>query len=456
MRKVPYLVVIVLCWYSCSLKEESVSFDSNLELFFSNDSVAFDTLLTDSRSSTQRLTIFNPNEAAIQLSRIALGLGSSSDYSVVINGRSTDELFNEQILGSDSLLVLVEVDISPRNRNLPYLVKDSLIVEWNGNSKHVKFVTYGQDGIRKKNQVVCDEVWTRERPYIVSDTLLVPPGCQLTIEPGARVLFENDAVMLVQGTLTANGTSDARIEFRNTRFDGIYDEVPGQWNGIYFLQGSQDNLVTHANIYNAQIGLSIGFPGNTDVPDLTVRSSKIYNMSFAGLLGFTSQIDASNLLIYNCGTYLVGNFAGGDYSYNHCTLVNDPSFFVRDEPSVQFSDNLVLENDEVITRNLRVNATNCIIWGSGEEELLISQSGGTSPQAEIVSNIIRSASELEGNFTSLDFDFPGFTDPFSFNYTLDTLAFAKDKGIPTSLLKDLNGNDRDAKPDIGAFERIEK
>ncbi|NQZ76434.1 MAG: right-handed parallel beta-helix repeat-containing protein, partial [Ekhidna sp.] len=239
------------------------------------------------------------------------------------------------------------------------------------------------------------------------------------------------------------------------RFDGIYNEVPGQWNGIYFLEGSTENEISHAEIFNGQVGLRIGTPDEDDIPDVRISNTAIYNMSTAGILAFTSDVMATNTLIYNCGTYLVGGFAGGNHTYLHCTFSNEPAFFVQDEPTVQFSDNLVLSENEVLTDELNLNIFNTIIWGTADEELLLNNGGGQQITAILQSNIIRSENELEGNFTSTAVNFPGFVDAFFGDYQLDTLAFAKDKGSIIGVTTDLNGITRDDMPDIGAFERIE-
>lgn len=455
MREKLLLIFVILIWFGCSTREESVSFDPGLSLIFSNDTVAFDTLLSERRSSTRRLTVYNPNEAAIEISEITLGK-SASDYSLIINGKETNASDGERIFGGDSLLILVEVNVRQRNRDLPYLVKDSIIFRWNTNEEHVKLVSYGQDGNTINNQRICDETWTNDRPYIVSDTVVVGQGCQLNIEKGTKVYFENDAIMFVQGTLKALGDSAEHIVFRNARFDGIYDQVPGQWNGIYFLEGSSDNEVAFADIFNGQVGLRLGTPDDDDIPDLIVSNSTIYNMSTAGILAFTSDIQATNTLIYNCGNYLVGGFAGGNYTFLHCTLSNEPALFIQDEPTVQFSDNIVISETELLTGDLNVNIINSIIWGTADEELLINNGGGAEVAAILESNIIRSTTNIPNNFTSREFNFPGFRNAFLNDYQLDTLSFAQNKGTDIGVSIDLTGRDRDPLPDIGAFERIEK
>ncbi|MEP1034085.1 right-handed parallel beta-helix repeat-containing protein [Ekhidna sp.] len=456
MRNTLLIILLFTFWVGCSTRDESVSFDPSLSLIFSNDSVVFDTLLSERRSSTQRLTIYNPNDRAIQFTEIALGNGANSDYAVIINGKETSSLSNERILGGDSLMILVEVNVTPRNENLPYLVKDSLIFRWNTNEEHVKLVSYGQDGNTINSSSICNETWTSDRPYIIADTVLVSAGCQLVIEKGANIYFENDAIMFIQGTLKAIGDSSEHIIFRNARFDGVYDLVPGQWDGIYFLEGSTENEISYSEIFNGQVGLRIGTPDDDDLPDLLVSNTEIYNMSQAGILAFTSDIEVTNTLIYNCGNYLVGGFAGGNYSFKHCTLSNEPALFIQDEATVQFSDNLVIGESDLLIGDLNVEMTNCIIWGQADEELLINNGGGANVSVSLTSNIVRSGEELTNNFTSREFNFPGFKDAFGNDYRLDTLAFAKDRGIDIGIQKDLVGRNRDSFPDIGAIERIEK
>ncbi len=445
-----------LVGWGCSTREEIISFDPNLDLVWSTDTVAFDTLLSKRRSSTKRLSIHNPNREAIQLTEIVLGKGDHSEYKVVLNGRETNQLINERILGNDSLLILVEVNVQSRNENLPYLVKDSIIIRWNTNEDHVKLIAYGQDGNVIDDRIICDERWNNDRPYILSDTVRVAPGCELVIQEGTRIYFENNAALFIQGSLKALGNSENHIVFRNARFDGIFDEVPGQWNGIYFLEGSVENEIRFSEIFNGQVGLRVGTPDDDNVPDLLVSNTEIYNMSHAGILAFTSDVAAENVLIYNCGNYLTGGFAGGNYSFTHCTFSNDPPLFVQDGPTVQFSDHIVLSDDELLTDDLSLHLTNTIIWGPAEDELRISNGGESNVTVTLISNIIKSSQEITDNFTSAEFNFPGFKDSFSNDYQLDTLAFAKDKGALAGTPIDINGDTRDDLPDIGAFERIEQ
>jgi len=456
-----FSALIFLGFIACQPEEELISKSPNLKLAISQDTVIFDTLLTDRGSITRRFRIYNPNKAAVKLDRIALGKGDVSDYSLVINGRDSTQLdnqtlYNEVLQGKDSLQVLVSVFIDPQDQNLPYLVKDSVVFDWNGNSAHVKLVAYGQDAVFVNKETLCDITWTADRPYVLMDTVVVEAGCTLNIDPGAQLFLDNGAGLFVKGSLKMLGTREERITVRNTRFDIRYQQAPGQWDAIYFLEGSKANEINYTDISNGTIGLRVGTPDDDSEYDVVVSNSTIGHMSRSGILAFTSDVQAVNTLIYNCGQYVVGNFAGGNYQYDHCTLVNTPNFFFREGASVQFSDVIILANDEPIVEDLNLKIRNTIIWGSEEEELLISESGQAVVDKDFVSGILKSKGGFLDFFASQEANFPGFTNPFLFDYSLDTLSPAKDKGTDIGVFIDLNGTPRDVNPDIGAYERIEE
>ena len=457
MKRAYYFVIAIwaLLLVACEPEEEQVSGDQNLQLTFSSDTVLFDTLLTAKKSLTRRFRIYNPNSKAVSVSDIRLGKGAESDYSVIINGKTGTSVQDEVIFGRDSLLVLVDVTIDPQDQNLPYLVKDSVIVEWNGNSDHVKLVAWGQDANYINSELICDEVWTKDRPYVIYDLALVDSLCTLTIEAGTKIYLDNDASLFVQGSLKVLGDSGNHVTFRNTRFDEDYLAAPGQWGGIFFLEGSKKNEIRYADIENGQIGLRIGTPDSDNDFDVEISHSTIRNMSYAGILAFTSDVYAYNVQIYNVNQYLVGNFAGGTYKYEHCTFANNASDFLTDDPLLQFSDNIILENGNLLTSNLYLEMTNSIAWGKGDEQLLFSNEGGADFEVYLTNNIIKLSEEIDGNFTSQQSNFPGFVDPIANDFQLDSLAFARDKGINIGITDDINGMLRDDKPDIGAFERID-
>src|SRR4051812_36217816 len=118
---------------ACSRKDEELSTSPSDRLSFSEDTVFFDTLFTTVGSITKRLIVHNPNKNKVRVSQILLAGGSNSSYSVIINGRTGNRINDLEILGKDSVYILISVKIDPSNQNLPFLVSDSLIFDTNTN-----------------------------------------------------------------------------------------------------------------------------------------------------------------------------------------------------------------------------------------------------------------------------------------------------------------------------------
>ncbi len=446
---------------ACQPEEEIITDSPDVKLFVSTDTVLFDTLLTERLSLTKRFRIFNPSEYAVRINSIRLGLGNQSSYRIIANGKEGPDISDEVLNGGDSLLVLVDSEIDPSDQDLPFLVKDSVIIDWNTNSAHVKLVAWGQDAFYITAASLCDTTFSGQRPYVIYDSLLVAPGCTLSIEKGVKMLFNNGAALHVAGTLIVEGEKDELVIFRNTRFDENYLEAPGQWGdpqigaGIIFYPQSQGNKISYGLIENAFSGIYIGTPDDNQDYDLDISNTIIRHMLRYGIIAFTSDIKAENSVIYNCGSSLIAHLAGGNYAYTHCTLSNYPNFLLSEDPAVIFSDNIE-SGDDVISASLNITLVNNIIWGRGDEELVIN--GGGEEQIILIaeSNIIRSEETIPENFTSTETNFPGFENQLSFNYRLDSTSVAVDNGKEVGIEIDVEGKDRDSFPDIGAYEYIEE
>ncbi len=453
------LILIGLAVISCEPLEEEITSDQGAQLTFSTDTLLFDTVLSSVGSITRRIRIFNPNDQAVEISNLSLGRNDSSPYTLVVNGEEGKSFQDEVIFGNDSLLVLVEVLVDPQNEATPFLVKDSLVVQSNGNQSDVKLVAYGQDAIFVDQGVfLCDAVLTAGRPYVIRNFALVDTLCTLTVESGTRILMDNDAILAVRGKLLIQGDTANPVIITSTRSDRRFEDAPGQWNGIFFLDGSAGNQISQAIIRNGQIGLSLGNPENTTIIDLEVNSTTIENMSFAGLFAVNSNVSATNTVINNCGSFMVANFGGGNYNYQHCTFSNIPNDFIRDDQSVQFSDFLPISETEVLVNELNVSMTNSIVWGGLDEELIIALSGETTGSQSINNNILRSAEVWADtdNMISTMRNFPLFENINQANFRLDSLSVGVDAGIPSSVFMDRLDVIRDNQPDIGAFEFVPK
>ncbi len=461
--------LLLLFTLACTPDQEELTFDSSVSLRFSADSVLFDTIFTSIGSVTKRLRVYNDAANAVKISNIELGGAGTSPYQVAVNGVFSDSFSDVTLLGKDSLLVLVEVTIDPRDENLPFLVNDSLIFETNGNRQSIDLVSYGQDAIFLDGEVLaCDAVWTADKPYVIFNSILVDTLCSLTIEPGARIYSHTNSYILVRGTLQATGNLEQRIIFRNDRLEPAFENAPGQWGGIVFLPGSNSNVLNFVSIRNAKTGIYLGTPDDDSETDLVLGNAIIENMGGAegipagnfnvqpgfGFLGLTSEAYVYNTVINNCEINTVGNYAGGEYRYEHCTFASFSFDFFRQSPSVIFSNNIILADESVLTAPLEVTMVNSIIWGSLPDELLLSEDPSSGFMVSFSGSLLRSRQYadnpiLEDNLVNEN---PMFVDPQEYDYHLSEGSPAIDLGLDAGIPLDLDGKPRDENPDAGAYE----
>ncbi len=450
---------LLLFLNACELEEEKINTDPNIQLSFSTDTVFFDTVFTSLGSITKRFKVYNPSDNALIIDRIELGQQSDSPYSLIINGFESNRLNNTKLFGKDSLLVLVKVRIDPQDQNLPFVVQDSVVFETNGNRQDIKLVSWGQDGFFFRSggvqPLACNTTWDSLRPYIIYDSLLVPEGCTLEMQAGTRVRLAPGASLFVGGKIKIKGTLDQPVTISGIRNDFPYNETPGQWDGIFFLQSSRDNSIEYAKIKNGNIGLYLGTPDNDNIPDLIVSNTEISNMALSGVQSISSDLTIFNSLIHSCVERSVNIVAGGNYVMQHNTFSALSREVFRDEPSFVMSNFLQLSETEVLAEDLNAVLQNNIIWGRVQDELLLEAISEAGFSVNIEQNIIKSnLSDLEeDNLVNQD---PLFYDEFSDDYRLDSLGEspAINAGLQLDIATDLLGKQRDAQPDIGAYEFI--
>lgn len=441
----------------CEPSSEDISFDPDLRLTYSTDTVTFDTLFSTVGSITKRFKIYNPNEKAIQLNRLFLGAGNQSSYSLTVNGVKEKSFQNEIIYGNDSLLVLVEVLIDPSNQDLPFLVKDSVEVAYNSRSENIKLVSWGQDAVFINNEAIpCNSIWTKERPYVIYDSAWVANGCQLTVEAGTKIYIDNGTYFTIIGSIRIQGNADEKVEIADTRLDQKFDQAPGQWGSLFFFPGSTGNSIDHTIIKNGTTGITLSINKvNGQGAEVQLSNTSIQHMSESGIASFAGTVEAYNLEIFHCQNQLLAGF-GGSYLFNHCTFSNEPNDFSREGASVGFANYVEFSDGTILANSLSLDLTNSIIWGREDEELVVDLTSAAPASVKVERNIIRSADEswaILNNFISQEDNYPGFYAPNFYDYQIDSLSNARDSALTSLVTHDMLGTPRDAMPDIGAYER---
>jgi hypothetical protein len=442
-------VFLFLAILACENNSNEI-LDPSASVLLSTDTLKFDTLLNNRQSITKRVRVFNNSGAPLNLSEIGLTGGSGSYYNLTVNGVKQKRHENIRLATNDSLLILLDVLPNTSTPETYQLLEDLLFVRGVGFEVVAVIQSWSLSATFLGKVSLCDQRW--QGVQVLSDTLFVPSNCFLEISAGSMVLFDPGAALFVQGQLLANGSFEQPVLFSNSRLDAEYQSSPGQWDAIYFLEGSTNNILRHTTIENGRIGIRAGTPDQDTIPDITLQNVTIRHMSQFGIQAFSTDLLADNILIYDTGLGAAFHAIGGNYSYNHATMTNYPSQINTDDPLVLFADHLLTETG-ALQESLHVLMTNSIVWGGlAESDLVFSILNPTETRTTIQNNMIYSEEPLIDNLTSSILDFPEFLSPLNFNYRLDSLSPAINSGIITNVTSDLEESFRDTLPDMGAFE----
>lgn len=458
-----YGLLALLLFASC--KKESFITDAAAKLSTSEDKLSFDTVFTSTGSTTQFFRIYNNNDQKLRLSRVALAGGAASMFKINADGFTGPEVQDLEMEARDSLYVFVTVKINPTAANLPFVVQDSIRIEFNGNTQWVQLEAWGQNAHFMRGRLIdANEVWTNDKPYVILDGLQVDTNVTLTLQEGVRVYLHADAPFVVDGTLRIDGKwyDSTRVHFRGDRLDEPYRDYPASWPGIFFRGSSKDNVLNYAVIHNAYQGVVAENSSGNLNPKLTLNECIIDNCYDAGILGLKTSIRAQNTLISNCGKNIILAW-GGVYDFNHCTSVAySNSFILHKEPSL-FVSNYYKTGSGVVTGDLNAQFRNCIFWGDNgtvDDEVITGKQGNgvfavsfqnclwkikNTPANSVSSNML---SNTEPQFDSVN------NSKRYYDFHLKESSPVINKGLASSLNRDLDGKPRPAGlPDPGCYER---
>ncbi len=454
------IIVLSICIFS-SCKKDSFITSADARLRTSVDSLKFDTVFTTTGSITKSFKIFNNNEQKLLLSKIKLSGRATSAFKINVNGIAATELNNIEVAANDSIYVFVTVTVNPTAASLPFIISDSILIDFNGRNAKVNLEAFGQNAIFIRNGLIVSNVnFTNILPYVILGGLQVTSAGSLTINAGTKIYCHADAPLIIDGTLICNGTKLQPIDFAGDRLDGPYYGFPASWPGIYFRNTSKDNVLQFANVKNAYQALVVDRPSINANPKLILKQCIIDNALDAGLLFTNTKVVAENCLVSNCGRGIDASY-GGNYSFTHCTVASySNNYVLHKKPSVFLTD----ANDNNQTNALSVSLQNCIIYGDAgfvQNEIQTTKVGSTfnvnidhclyravtDPTNTIINVSIKN---IDPSFDSVD----NSRRFYDFRITKNATAAGINKGVATSLLKDLDDKNRNVSlPDIGAYEK---
>ena len=473
------LIIITFTLFSLvlsSCNDDVFSTNPKDTLSFSTDTLTFDTVFTTIGSATAKIMVYNKNNVALKINRISIAGGKSSNFHINVDGsvNENNEFEGVEIRANDSMYVFVSVTVDPNKTDSTILIEESLIFETNGIQQNIQLEAFGHDmKILRNKEITNDSTLNDSIPYVVYGNLVVDSAKTLTIKAGCKLYFHNNANLIVYGNLKATGTAEKPIIMRGDRLDKIkfatpfpYNNVAGQWGGIYLLWSGANHVLEHVNINSGYVGIYFSNNDRNNLPKLAITNCKIHNFLLYGLVVKNGNLTAVNDEISNTSSYSV-YLNGGSHEFIHCTIAN---YFNNSsvQPSSRDKKPAVMIMNLNRIAAMKTQFYNCIISGSSENEFSLAsrfegQYNGTFKNCYIRTQKaldlpqftnIKWYNKNDTVFISNRYDYEKNT---YYNFALDSVSPARgmaDKTISRKYRYDLNGNNRmaDGSPDAGAYE----
>jgi hypothetical protein len=456
---------ILFCIIQTSCKKDSFITSNEARVNITADSLKYDTVFTTAGSITKSFKIINENNQKLLLNKVKLMGGTASAYKMNVDGVATTDANNIEVAANDSIYVFVSVTINPTVANLPFIVSDSIQVNYNGNNRYVQLQAFGQNAIFLRNQTISSNTtWSNTKPYVILDGLKIATNTILTIPQGAKIYCHANAPILVDGTLLVNGTKNNEVVFTGDRLDENYKDLPASWPGIYFREFSKNNVLQFAIVKNAYQAVVAEQPSVNVNPKLVLQQCIIDNSFKEGLLCVNTNVQANNCLISNCGNNVFISY-GGNYTFTNNTVATFSNKYITHKNEVLGITNFFNATGGTLTANLNAVFRNNIFWGDNgfvDNEVVTVKQGATTFNVLLENNLFRNLTvptnaTLTNNITNQNPQFDSIDVAkhfFNFRITKDAAAPGINKGLATSFVKDLDDATRSVGlPDLGCYEK---
>lgn len=447
------LVLFTLSTSSCG---KHVILSKN-NLSFSKDTVVFDTVFTTIGSTTQQFKIYNKDSKTIKIDEIELMGGTNSKFSMNVDGLQGTQIEDLYIEGGDSLFVFVEVTLDPNGTNLPLVIEDSIRFKSNEKNQYVKLAAWGQDAYFHYKDL-NEGIWPNDKPHVVYGYAAVDSAKTLNIQAGTHIYMHKNAILYVyKSTLNIQGTLGNEVIIEGDRLEQDYQNVSGQFYGIYFQQ-ARPCTIDYAIIKNGTSGVHLydEDPTNSGYT-LTMTNTIIKNQARYGVFIFAgAKVKAENCIVAKNGTHALFVLQGGDFNFNHCDLLGYGS---STNPAVGIS-NYYTDYNAGQTNVSSIDEGklyNCVVTGNLTTEFAMDtiQMSGVVLNFDFKNTLLRSEEVYTDSFYDASVIWNGsalFTNPTEFDFTFGSNSDLQGTGVNTSVVTDILGNPRNNPPDIGAIE----
>lgn len=444
------IIAVIIFFTSCI--EDGFSNSPSHQPDYSTDTLKIGEVFTAQGTPTRSFIVYNRHSKGMVISNIKFRDSSTGEYfRVNVDGVSGREFNNVEIRAKDSIFVLVEATVPENGFDAPRVINSPLDFTVNGVTSTVIINISGRDVNRLNGETLtADTRFTADRPYLITDSLVVAPGASLTIEAGASLYFHDKASLRVRGSLVTEGTPEKPINFTGDRTGNVVGGIPyelmsGQWDGVRFYTTSRNNTLSHTSIRNSSTGVTVD-----SVPE-GVNALSLVNCVFRNTK--STVLSARHASVRAVGCEFAEAPAGvvylhdGTHQFVNCTFSNYYLFAGITGALISFN------GDDI-------NATidNSILYGLGS---VISPDDIEGMPILFRNSLLKPAGSDDDNFIDCIWDanplFYTVREEYLFDYRIQEDSPARGSanlsllnGIPEAA-RDYYGMSRGNTPDIGAY-----
>ena len=339
------------------------------------------------------------------------------------------------------------------------VIEDSIRFKTNGLNQYIKLAVWGQDAYFYYKDTV-QGTWMADKPHVIYGYALVDSSKTLTIDAGTQVHLHKNAILYVyKGSIDVNGFLDNEVVFQGDRLEALYDDVPGQYYGIYFNQAKASSI-EYAIIKNGTSGIHMYSSGvEPSNYALSIKNTKIFNNASYGLFLYDeASVKGENLMVSRNGFHSLLVLKGAKFNFNHCNFLGYGS---AQSPAIGIRNYFNDPNEtSVISEGVIYNS---IIGGSLETEIIMDtivdfpgQLNFDIQHCFIQAEEEYNASFYQNNIWRIELDNaldPLFNSISDMDYGFSDQSPLQGNGFSSSVLFDIMGNLRNNPPDIGAIEQ---